>query len=375
MFRCLIDNENESNNENESDNENKSDDENESDDEDFTDNEADLNNSSEKEFIKMKLVGFDKMIQIKDIQKEHLGKIMKCLKDIYMKKYDFSKVIREFEVTSQKACFSFLHTLNLLCKTIESAYSIDNNENIIESFLVKLRNDKFETENLTYFINILKNTRKRLNTYSTIISETEYNFLDTYSQENYEELNKYLIDDSMITVNHKIERYTNGLLSLKKSICSLFRDISKKDSRKKIWNCINSFQLALPEMTTHYVIRTLGNLVYANNKEKQDQLMKEFHEWKPGQTISTIETEIFQRYLNSNPVDYWIQMSKSGVWDELSEIALRIISIPPTEAACERVFSTRRNIMTKNISNIHDSVVEARAHLKANLYHELEINK
>ena len=76
-------------------------------------------------------------------------------------------------------------------------------------------------------------------------------------------------------------------------------------------------------------------------------------------------------YKNS-PVDYWIQMSENKQWKCLAKIALRIISIPPTEGACERVFSARREIMTKHISNIRDSVVEARAHLKSGLYQQKE---
>ena len=71
-----------------------------------------------------------------------------------------------------------------------------------------------------------------------------------------------------------------------------------------------------------------------------------------------------------SPVDYWNELLKSTKWTFLSQIALRIISIPPTEAACERVFSARREIMNKHVSNIRDSVVEARAHLKAGLYHQ-----
>ncbi len=69
-------------------------------------------------------------------------------------------------------------------------------------------------------------------------------------------------------------------------------------------------------------------------------------------------------------------MSKNKKWSDLSQIALRIISIPLTEGACERVFSARRDIMTKHVSNIRDSVLEARAHLKAGLYQQIkEINK
>ena len=46
-------------------------------------------------------------------------------------------------------------------------------------------------------------------------------------------------------------------------------------------------------------------------------------------------------------------MAQIERWKPLAEIALRIISIPPTEAACERVFSAKREIMSKHISRIY----------------------
>jgi len=88
--------------------------------------------------------------------------------------------------------------------------------------------------------------------------------------------------------------------------------------------------------------------------------------WKPG-NADPIEKQLFQMY-KFDPVQYWIHMAEIKQWKFLAQIALRIISIPPTEGACERVFSARREIMTKHVSNIRDSVVEARAHLKAGLY-------
>ena len=281
-----------------------------------------------------------------------------------------------------KRCLSFLHTLCLLFTTIESAYEINIDEitrtdQVQLMNLISLLNDneEFKTENLTSFIDILKKSRRRLNKLEKYITELEYTFFDTFSQENFQSLNTFISDESMIDVNQKIERYSNGLHSLKKSICSFFENItiSNTASVKKIWKHPSSFLLGCPELTTQYIVRTLGTIIYPNDKKKQELLMEEFHEWHPAQGEQSIEIEIFD-YTKLNPVDYWIKMSECGLWRELAEIALRIISFPPTEAACERVFSARRNIMTKNISKIHDSVVEARAHLKASLYQELEVN-
>ena len=49
----------------------------------------------------------------------------------------------------------------------------------------------------------------------------------------------------------------------------------------------------------------------------------------------------------------------------LERLIVQIILIAPTEAACERVFSARREIMTKHISYIWNDVVEARVYFKA----------
>ena len=64
-------------------------------------------------------------------------------------------------------------------------------------------------------------------------------------------------------------------------------------------------------------------------------------------------------------------MSQIPKWKALADIALRIISILPAEAACERIFWTRREIMTKHVSNIREPVVEARENLEASLYQQI----
>ena len=123
-----------------------------------------------------------------------------------------------------------------------------------------------------------------------------------------------------------------------------------------------------PKVIARHVVKTLGKL---NNSENQDKLLEEFDGWKPEESRSRNENATFQAEM-SNPVGYWIAMSRNKGWEELAEIALRIISIPPTEAACERTFWARREIMTKHISKINDITVEARASLKAGLYKQVK---
>ena len=97
---------------------------------------------------------------------------------------------------------------------------------------------------------------------------------------------------------------------------------------------MSSINMYAPKVIARHVVKTLGKL---NNSENQDKLLEEFDAWKPGESRSPIENATFQAEM-SDPVGYWIAMSRNKGWEELAEIALRIISIPPTEAACERTF-------------------------------------
>ena len=87
-------------------------------------------------------------------------------------------------------------------------------------------------------------------------------------------------------------------------------------------------------MVAHYCIEKLGKLISSDNAYLT-ALEKQFQEWIPGKTKDVIENEIYKLYQN-NPVDYWIEMAKNSRWKQLADIALRIILIPPTEAACEK---------------------------------------
>ena len=135
------------------------------------------------------------------------------------------------------------------------------------------------------------------------------------------------------------------------------KDISNlpnNPENSKLWNNSTAYLSYDPSVVTHYVIRQLGELC------KEPQALIEFESWKPGNMNSAVESEIYRMHIN-NPVEYWIKISEIPSLKHLAKIALRIISIPPTEAACERVFSSRREIMTKHISRIRNDVLEARA--------------
>ena len=169
----------------------------------------------------------------------------------------------------------------------------------------------------------------------------------------------------------KIIKFTKGLLSLQDIICSLFRDISiisndENRSSEKIWPYTTSIISMQPSVVANYVIRNLSKSI---NPSIEEPALEELSKWIPGRSESPYENEIFEMY-KFDPFQYWLEMSQHKGWKNLASVVLRIIPIPPTEAACERVFSARREIMTKHVSHIRDSVVEARAHLKAGIYEQ-----
>ena len=141
-------------------------------------------------------------------------------------------------------------------------------------------------------------------------------------------------------------------------------NLNHSNNKSNIWPDTTQINSASPRIIAHYVIQNLGYLI-SNDPDFMQSLDNQFKQWNPGNmNDDVVEKHIFSLYGN-NPVDYWNEMLKCERWRNLAQIALRIINIPPTEAACERMFSARREIMTKHISNIRDNVVEARAYLKA----------
>ena len=187
-------------------------------------------------------------------------------------------------------------------------------------------------------------------------------------------LKEFNKDESIIYINERMERYVNGLISLKSPVITIYNDITFMSQDQEVsrssflWENVSSLNSSLSyEVIAHYVVTRLGKYLGMNEK----QLNRDFAEWKPGKTKDPIEKEIFSMY-KSSPVDYWLNMKNIERWNNLAQIALRIIPIPPTEAACERVFSARRDIMKNHTSKIRDSVVEARANFKSGLYQQDE---
>jgi len=189
---------------------------------------------------------------------------------------------------------------------------------------------------------------------------------------NYRAVKRFNKDENVIHLNEKTERYVNGLISLRETIMTILNEITimsqqtESSQSSNLWTNVSSINSSAPIIITHYVITTLG----AYRQMNVEKLSETFRNWIPGKTKESVEMEVYKMY-KSNPFAYWSTLSGTSKWKELAQIALQIISIPPTEAACERVFSARREIMTKHISNIRDPVVEARAHIKSGTYPKL----
>ena len=385
--RPLVNNENSSNTE-DYENEYESDIE-------LSENASDQNNINsdtlqllEQQFNQNKEIADDKWNQILSIQTTNIRKIVNMLEEITSIECNDCEVFYDMQQTCQRTFSVFLHHISLyfefLNQTLanlidmsaqEGEIQINSNDYDFQGIIGNLSNSiikEFTSDILRGIFDLILHFASLLNDYENIITSLELQFIKEFNQQNFITLQSFIVDESIVFINQRLERYTNGLLNLKNSICSIINDIifrnNQMDSSDKyLWQYTTSMVSSSPKIIAHFVVRNLGKML----NFPEDQLLTTFTEWNPGKTNDPIEDEIFKMY-KFQPVDYWVEMSKIDNWKNLANIALRIISIPPTEAACERVFSARRDIMTKHISNIRDSVLEARAHLKSGLYHQIK---
>ena len=234
-------------------------------------------------------------------------------------------------------------------------------DNLLENVESNINSDFF-SEMCSIFIEC----HNKFEAFSNAIHCLELEFMNNRSA-----LKRFIMDNDIISLNENMERNVNALISLKKAMISIFNEITIMSQQTEgsqpsnLWPNVSSINSSSSIVITHYVVSTLGKYLKMN----EDNLNKTFSDWKPGETNDPIEKEVYKMY-KTDPFSYWSELNRSQKWGGLAQIALRIISIPPTEAACERVFSARRDIVTKHVSNIRDPVVEARAHIKSGLHQQ-----
>ena len=380
------------------------------------------------DFEKAKEIANDKWLQFKSIQIENVGKVIMMLQEFGANDTNDHTAVKDFFSIWKETLTLFFNNLSNLIHHMQHNYGLitnickgtpyihmdshdntqnndldenaqsndldenaqsndldentqnnDSNEITVEKILEILSylDDMIKSETLPdpIFVIIVKISRiiiPALQQYNNSIACFELHFIKQIRKQNIFVLNQFNKDDSLISINEQLIRYCDGLIHLKNPILDMMRDIiniakGKLHTKGNLWEGVTSINDSSSYMViAHYVVTELGRLLDPN---QVGTLSKLFNEWVPGNSNDYLEHQVFKMYQFS-PVDYWNELLKSTKWTFLSQIALRIISIPPTEAACERVFSARREIMNKHVSNIRDSVVEARAHLKAGLYHQ-----
>ena len=373
-------------NENEIQNENETQNENEISNEDQIQNENEIQDENEisfTEFIHNTEIARDKWSQIKLIQIENLTNLVAILETISNSEFENSAKIDDCIQFCLKIYPLFLKNLlnvfivvddfiklnnNLSQTSIQGFDDIENLKSDIQEKVQVIESGEFVIQMINDTSQIIQYSCKQFDGFINQIPEQELSFIQPYDENNSHCLAHFIEDESFTFINERLERYTNGLKNLVPRISCLYQDItifSSNISGPRLWPDItNILSSTDPMIIAHYVIRNLAEL------NKLNDAIRLFEIWKPGQN-DAVEREIFLMH-KFDPVTYWNKLSKSEKWRPLAEIALRIISIPPTEAACERIFSARREIMTKHINNIRDSVVEARAHLKSGLYQIVE---
>ena len=335
----------------------------------------------------------DKWYGLHEIQASVIDDVLTMLKEIHKCQYEnYEKPLGDFGSVFQTILPSFLHILRHFFQVIneslpkafkslklpiyyanEDLDEVDFSQVMIELDAIYQQiksSEPFEPQLLQGFNNIIDMSGSNLEIFLNWTIERKVDFLATYHAKEYKIVKKFLEDSTLININQKLNRYSSDLYSLNISLLSILKDIKRISTQENdniLWANSSIMSYSDPKIAAFYVIRNLAELL------KKSQVKKLFHEWIPGHTESPLEREIYQ--MNKfKPVDYWVALSKIEYWKPLADIVLRIIPIPPTEAACERVFSARREIMTKHISRIRNSVVEARSHLKG-LYNQIRQQK
>lgn len=75
-------------------------------------------------------------------------------------------------------------------------------------------------------------------------------------------------------------------------------------------------------------------------------------------------------YANENPINFWREVKKvNPVWANFADIAIRLVSIPASEAECERMFSRRKRIISRYHTRISKELIFARASIMTNELH------
>ena len=126
----------------------------------------------------------------------------------------------------------------------------------------------------------------------------------------------------------------------------------KKDHSKFFWSDIEIMkQQEDPYSITTYCLGKIATLMNLDS-QKVVSLYDDFIDQ---------DNDLMSYHMNKHPIKFWYNFLQNSYWKDLARVAIRIVSIIASEAGCERMFSVRRNIVSKHHTRMNNETAYYRA--------------
>lgn len=133
--------------------------------------------------------------------------------------------------------------------------------------------------------------------------------------------------------------------------------IMQNIQKDRLWQCSvsASSEESSEDNSVILTIQQIGLILGMDRKVIDDEYAIYMKKENNTRSVSLIES-----LSSSHPLKFWHRIKKSGL-EHLAEIAIRILSISPSEAECERMISKKRRIITKYHTNMSNKAIQSRA--------------
>lgn len=211
------------------------------------------------------------------------------------------------------------------------------------------------------------------------ISSVDHNLLPEELVSNFDDFFKYMdkfktnteaIKDLIYTDKYQnvtIAKHIENLDMLSDDITFHMAEVIQRKDKSSIWNCLEVLSETSEEGTCVIVLNELSKIVYPdiNPGAYITPYMDEYigsYAFNP-----IIQSQVFSKiYLQYHPILYWKKMIENNPGIKyFGSIALRLVSLPASEAGCERMFSRRKKIISMFHTRISADLAFARAFLMA----------
>lgn len=174
-----------------------------------------------------------------------------------------------------------------------------------------------------------------------------------------------LIDDDQYPMQ-KMKNHLENLDIYSDEVIFQIATVMQKLDKHSIWDSVDLMLTTPEEGTCFNVVNEMVKILFPliNSSQKVTPYLEEYiGKYTSGDKQLTIT--MFSNILRSyHPVLFWIKLKEFiPEIKYLAEIALRLVSLPASEAGCERMFSKRRKIITAYHTRISEKLAFSRAFL------------